>query len=73
MNLIRSKICECCSTLSDEVAINESNTVVLNGCSLPLKKTPLHIVRSTREPNFDLKRAMFKRKLNAQNRAALND
>ena len=59
MNLIPSRICECC-TLPDKVAIKDSNTVVTNGCSLPLKRTPLHIGRSTREPNFDMNRAMFK-------------
>ena len=57
---ILSNLCDCdCCPRGDIGAINEYSTVPVNGCSLPMKRSPLHAVNSRKDSKLELWRAMF--------------
>ena len=62
MKLLTSEICDCdsgsCSTSHD--AINDSHIIPVNGCSLPLKRSPLQANSLSGESRLELWEKMFK-------------
>ena len=60
MNPILANLCECgCCVRGDIGAISKYSTVPVNGCSLPMKRSPLHAVNSHKDSKIELWRAMF--------------
>ena len=61
MNLVHSEICDCdCCIGYNIFGINESHTTPVNGCSLPINRSPLQVITSPKETKLKLLEAMFK-------------